>query len=128
MKVARVRDEYATKSRTAESMPNNDPHDTHSTANWKRAYPLSRDPWDSETESHRKPVTPLHLSGRGFLEWTLAKKFKRAYPLSRDPWDSETESHRKPVTPLHLSGRGFLEWTLAKKFSNAWRRRTRPRS
>jgi hypothetical protein len=84
MKVARVRDEYATKPRTAESTPNNDPHDTHGTANWKRAYPLSRDPWDSETESHRTPVTPLHLSGRGFLEWTLPKKFSNAGDVGQD--------------------------------------------
>jgi hypothetical protein len=69
MKVARVRDEYATKPRTAESMPSNDPHDTHSTANWKRAYPLS-----PETESHRKPVTPLHLSGRGVSGVDIAEK------------------------------------------------------
>jgi hypothetical protein len=31
--------------------------------NWKRAYPLSRDPWDSETESHRNDVTSIGQGG-----------------------------------------------------------------
>jgi hypothetical protein len=81
MAAARVR-------RNSGRNPNNDPHDTHSTANWKRAYPLSRDPWDSETESHRKPVTPLHLSGRGVLEWTLPKKFSNAWRRRTRPRSS----------------------------------------